>query len=372
MELLRDHDARSRAGGPECASSRTVVNTLVQAPSERRRIWRSSAPILRRQPASPWGWAWGANRSPVASRTSPPPGSYMGIRTSRCCASSASCFGRTSKPIREGARAVWCSASRETKTTAVIFEFGLLNPPNSPDGTPNPWVAQFHRLGELPFDESYNAALQKITDEFTASSAGQLDQLRSNENKLGNPWTLREWHLDKDRGALAVANVKNTPDDSFKVTPKSAALVAWVNANADTIKANAKMLAHGSFDLGLGTGPQGFLGLESSGRRRWVDVGGRQRTRKVRSVPARQACNGCRPGEPPNLGLGGSDDFPLFTCYSPAETNTDPAPARLSTLRGPGLERRRAPVRFRSQDRAPGPQDDSSRAVSASTKARRR
>ena len=214
----------------------------------------------------------------------------------------------------------------------LIFEFGLLDPPDNPDGTANrPWVAQFHQLGELPFGDSYNGAVQHITDQFTTAPGGQIDQVRANENKFGGKtWTLREWHLDKDVGKLAVANVKNTPDDSFKSAPKSAALVSWINAHADTIKANRTMIAHGSIDLGLGTGAGGFLGLESreflSG---WSLYG--VADSQVRDAFALGTCSGCHFFETEKQQLGAPANN--FFHVSPVESNPNPPPAGLTTLR---------------------------------------
>jgi hypothetical protein len=87
----------------------------------------------------------------------------------------------------------------------------------------------WHALRSLPFPSAqYNAALQAVTDRFTARNAGgpgrpngsALGQIRTNDFfSLDGVWEFREFHLDATTGMLVPAPVALTPDRSFNFSP---------------------------------------------------------------------------------------------------------------------------------------------------------
>lgn len=96
----------------------------------------------------------------------------------------------------------------------------------------------WHALGSKTFpSESYNAALQALTEDFVLrkSTGSLLAQLRTNEIALGGgaEWQLREFNLDAT-GKLVPATIKLTPDQSFNGSPT---LADFVNMNEMTILA---------------------------------------------------------------------------------------------------------------------------------------
>ena len=89
-----------------------------------------------------------------------------------------------------------------TTLFTTIFEYGL---DVSECADIQAWAQAAHGLGSLPFGDDYNAALQSITDQFTAIGASPnklngsaINQVRTNELALQVfPWELREFHLKK-------------------------------------------------------------------------------------------------------------------------------------------------------------------------------
>ena len=83
--------------------------------------------------------------------------------------------------------------------------------------------------------EQYNAALQAVTDRFTARGAGgsgrvngsALGQIRTNDFfALDGAWEFREFHLDAASGMLIPAPMALTPDRSFNFTDRLGRFVA--------------------------------------------------------------------------------------------------------------------------------------------------
>lgn len=122
----------------------------------------------------------------------------------------------------------------------VIFEYTL--PAESCSQTLR-WAARFHALGAIPFGERYNAALEAITEKFTAPRTSSrmpngslLSQLRTNEIALGSSWQLREFSLVSTGGRhgalLRPATVKQTPKASLNNSP---ALRNLINRNQRAI-----------------------------------------------------------------------------------------------------------------------------------------
>jgi hypothetical protein len=91
--------------------------------------------------------------------------------------------------------------------------------------------------------EEYNAALQAVTERFTARGAGgagrtngsALGQVRTNDFfTFGGAWEFREFHLDATSGMLVPAPMALTPDRSFNFTDR---LGRFVLANEPAILA---------------------------------------------------------------------------------------------------------------------------------------
>ncbi len=102
----------------------------------------------------------------------------------------------------------------------------------------------WHALRALQFpSEEYNAALQKVTERFTARNVAPgrpngsaLGQIRTNDFFALSPfaWEFREFHLDAATGMLAPATVAQTPDRSFNFSDQ---LGRFVLANEPAILA---------------------------------------------------------------------------------------------------------------------------------------
>jgi hypothetical protein len=113
----------------------------------------------------------------------------------------------------------------------VILEYAL--PGGTAEATQR-WARDWHELGRLGLSHpEYQAKLQAVTDRFTRSGvmAGRphgsaLNQLRTNEAALAEPWEMREFVLTST--GLQPATVKLTPDLAFDNTP---ALGDYLRAN---------------------------------------------------------------------------------------------------------------------------------------------
>ncbi len=130
-----------------------------------------------------------------------------------------------------------CAPSQFT----VIFEYCV---PKNTCGEIKEWGLQWYGLSQIPFGPAFNAALQKITDQFAVANAdpsrhpnlSALNQLRANE-LLREPWDLREWRLfptDSDAGWLREVTVKQTPDPDHNLRP---IIAEYCAANAAQILA---------------------------------------------------------------------------------------------------------------------------------------
>jgi len=125
-----------------------------------------------------------------------------------------------------------------TLQATLIIEY------NIPAGTQEEIVDlanAWHALTTLPFpSEEYNAALQKVTERFTARNAAPgrvngsaLGQIRTNDFfALSFAWEFREFHLDAGSGMIVPAPVALTPDRSFNFSDR---LGRFVMANEPAI-----------------------------------------------------------------------------------------------------------------------------------------
>lgn len=120
----------------------------------------------------------------------------------------------------------------------LILEYKL---PATTDQDVQDWATSFHALGALPFGESYNAALQAITERFAGRNArpdhpngSAINSVRSNEIDFGNNriWQLRSFVLSPTSGRLEPDALALTPDRSFNNT---STLASYINANQDAI-----------------------------------------------------------------------------------------------------------------------------------------
>jgi hypothetical protein len=118
----------------------------------------------------------------------------------------------------------------------MIFEYKL---PAASDSDVLGWASSFHNLGSLPFGETYNAALQAVTDRFVGRgarpgrpNASAISQVRTNEISFGNIWELREFHLSASSGLLEPVPVELTPSNDFNFSPT---LASFINANEAAI-----------------------------------------------------------------------------------------------------------------------------------------
>jgi hypothetical protein len=113
----------------------------------------------------------------------------------------------------------------------VILEYAL------PGGTPEAiqaWARDWHELGQLGLSHpNYKAKLQALTDRFAKSGVmtgrpfgNALNQIRTNEVDLADPWEMREFNLTT--AGLVPATVKLTPAFGFNNT---SALGDFLRAN---------------------------------------------------------------------------------------------------------------------------------------------
>lgn len=126
-----------------------------------------------------------------------------------------------------------CSAMRFT----VIFEYGV---PIRGCTATKTYAQQWVNLGNIALGSAaFNPALQAITDQFTKANAAPtkphgsaINQVRTDENALANPWELREFHLVAASGPLTLVSTKQTPHHTRN---NSAQLANYINSNSAAI-----------------------------------------------------------------------------------------------------------------------------------------
>ncbi len=148
-------------------------------------------------------------------------------------------------------------------------------------GTPNDraeWGRRWHALGKLPYGEQFNAALQRLTDQFAEGTS--LSQLRTNEQQFGQFWQLRQWVLDG--GVLRLAATPQTPDQSLNGT---VLLSRFILDNADALRAGTAVV------------PPDLQGGASHAIGAWVFKNEPRIDEPLRHAFAKQTCNGCHAQE---------------------------------------------------------------------------
>jgi hypothetical protein len=144
------------------------------------------------------------------------------------------------------------------------------------------WARRWHALGKLPYGESFNAALQRLTDEFAQGPS--LSQLRANEQQFGQFWQLRQWVLDG--GVLRLATTPQTPDQTLNGTAR---LAQFILDNADALRAGTAVV------------PAALQGGASQEIGAWVFKNEPRIDEPLRHAFARQTCNGCHAQETNSL-----------------------------------------------------------------------
>jgi hypothetical protein len=174
----------------------------------------------------------------------------------------------------------------------LIFEYKL---PAATDADVKQWADAWHALAALPFpSESYNAALQAITDRFSARGArpgrpngNAINAVRTNEIALGGTqeWQLREFVLSPSTGRLVPNIIQLTPDLSFN---NSQTLAAYINANQAAIIAETHTVPETFQGAPFATGAV-FNNLNA-----WFAPGVDPEARHHFSL---NTCNGCHSGQ---------------------------------------------------------------------------
>ena len=128
----------------------------------------------------------------------------------------------------------------------VILEYGI---PKRTCQEIREYGVEWYNLSRMEFGPAFNAALQRVTDQFAAAGAdpsrkpnqSALSQLRSNE-LLREPWEMREWRIfpnDSDAGWLREVTAKQTPAIAHN---RQAVIAEYVLANADAVRREAHLV----------------------------------------------------------------------------------------------------------------------------------
>ena len=172
----------------------------------------------------------------------------------------------------------------------VIFEYGIEK--NSCTAVKG-WGQQWADLGSMVLGSpAYNTALENITESFVQANAAPskpngsaLNQLRTNENQLQNPWQLREFVISNsgwNRHFLSQTTVNQTPDTTLDGT---LALRDFVNSGLTDVPLRWPTIAD-PFKGGASDTPFLF---------HWDEPG--IFPRQARHEFSLNTCNGCHAGE---------------------------------------------------------------------------
>jgi hypothetical protein len=133
----------------------------------------------------------------------------------------------------------------------VIFEYGI----NKKSCTAVKAFAQeWSSLNDLALGSAaYNDALQQITDQFTLCGTNSMkpnqnsiNQIRTNEIDLGNPWELREFNLATS-GQLNLVTVKQEPAVKYNTKTNNPDVVRLANF----INSNELAIVNNNYDVPL-------------------------------------------------------------------------------------------------------------------------
>ena len=162
----------------------------------------------------------------------------------------------------------------------VAFEYRL--PALGTGNDRSEWARRWHALGDLPYGEELNAALQRLTDAF--AQPGSLSQVRANEQQFGEKWQLRQWVLEG--GSLRLSTTPLTPDQTLNGTAR---LSQFILDNADAFRA------------GTATIPAALQGGASPELGAWVFKSEPRIDEALRNAFAQKTCNGCHAQETNSL-----------------------------------------------------------------------
>jgi hypothetical protein len=186
-----------------------------------------------------------------------------------------------------------CSADPFT----VILEYGVRKRGCSDVKS---WGRAWAKLSSLPLGSpAYLSALERITDQFVRANAAPdkpngsaLNQLRTNEVALANPWELREFKIvakGPQAHALQQTTVTQTPDNA--TINGSSVLAQFINANAELVREGRHVVSR-EFPVGspfLGGAAETPFGLF------WSAPG--ISDYQLRQGFSLNTCNGCHAGE---------------------------------------------------------------------------
>jgi hypothetical protein len=176
----------------------------------------------------------------------------------------------------------------QTLQATLILEY---NVPATTQAEVTDLANAWHALTTLPFpSEEYNAALQRVTERFTARNAAPgrvngsaIGQVRTNDFfALSFAWEFREFHLDATSGMLVPAPVAQTPDRSFNFSDRLGRFVLANEPAIFTEKHTAPLLFEGSAFQGGSVDASDFFTWQMPGV-----------SPELRNRFARNTCNGC-------------------------------------------------------------------------------
>jgi hypothetical protein len=186
----------------------------------------------------------------------------------------------------------------------VIFEFEL---PVECMADLQALAQRWHELGDLPFGEEYNAALQSITDELTLAHLKHVNTVEEEASVF--EWNYRSFALVD--GSLVNVPLFQSPDAFDGHNP---ALISWVNANQEAILADQHVV------------PEELLGGDT--RNFDWDGFGFEDPVEVRFHFGLATCSGCHNGETGTSSIHMSwrhhGEAPLPSRYMTGETIQDP------------------------------------------------
>ena len=176
----------------------------------------------------------------------------------------------------------------QTMQATLILEYNI---PATTQAEITDLANAWHALTTLPFpSEEYNAALQRVTERFTARNAAPgrvngsaLGQIRTNDFfALSFAWEFREFHLDATSGMLVPAPVAQTPDRSFNFSDRLGRFVLANQAAILTEKHPVPLMFEGSAFQGGSVDASDFFIWQVPGV-----------SPELRNRFARNTCNGC-------------------------------------------------------------------------------
>ncbi|MBC7888464.1 MAG: hypothetical protein H7Z13_11295 [Ferruginibacter sp.] len=191
----------------------------------------------------------------------------------------------------------------------VIFEYAV---PKNTCATLNTYAQQWMDLKtKVPGSAAYNNALQAITDQFAAAGAGgnkpngsSLNQLRTNELAIGNPWELREFKINAVSHTFTEVTVAQEPAKIFNRRAFPAASLANQTILAKYVNTNEGDILNNSYTV-----PASFSGVNFLGGKAHTETPGHFWDASVTTGPAfitnnnarhifsLNTCSGCHGGE---------------------------------------------------------------------------